>query len=198
MLNHWKRCRHGSDDMGARGGWRGHGFGGRHGLGMDGRHGGGRGMHGGRGGRMFDHGDLRLVVLALLADKPAHGYELIKAIEDRLGGAYSPSPGVIYPTLTLLEELGYAAQLPSEGAKKLYAVTDEGRAHLEANKAAVDGLTARMDEAKGRGAPPPVLRAMENLRTAMKLKLSRGGLTEDQAQAIAAALDAAALAVERS
>lgn len=194
MLNHWKRCRHGSDDMGSRGSWRGHGFGGR----MEGRHGGGRGMHGGRGGRMFDHGDLRLVVLALLAEKPAHGYELIKAIEDKLGGAYSPSPGVIYPTLTLLEELGYAAQVPSEGAKKLYAVTEEGKAHLEANRAAVDGLTARMDEAKGRGAPPPVLRAMENLRTAMKLKLSQGGLTEDQAQAMAAALDAAALAVERS
>ncbi len=195
MLNHWKRCRHGSDDMS----WRGRGFGGRHGLGMMGdRHGGGRGMHGGRGGRMFDHGDLRLVVLALLAEKPAHGYELIKAIEDRLGGAYSPSPGVIYPTLTLLEELGYAAQVPSEGAKKLYAVTEEGRAHLEANRAAVEGLTARMDEAKGRGAPPPVLRAMENLRTALKLKLGQGGLTEDQAQAMAAALDAAALAVERS
>lgn len=196
MLNHWKHRHHGSDDMGWRGrGGFGRGFGGH---GMDGRHGGGRGMHGMRGGRMFDHGDLRLVVLSLLAEKPAHGYELIKAIEDRLGGAYSPSPGVIYPTLTLLEELGYAAQVPSEGAKKAYAVTEEGRAHLEANKAAVEGLTARMDAAKSRGAPAPVLRAMENLRTALRMKLERGDLTEAQAEAMAAALDAAAIAVERS
>jgi DNA-binding PadR family transcriptional regulator len=189
MFDHWKRCRRARDEMG----WGGRGFG--HHRGPFG-HGGGRGM-GMRGGRMFDHGDLRLVVLAMLAEKPAHGYELIKAIEERLGGAYSPSPGVIYPTLTLLEELGYAAQVPGEGSKKLYEITPDGRTYLSENQAAVDALLARMDEAKGRGAPLPVLRAMENLRTALKLRLAQGGLSQDQARAVAEALDAAALAVER-
>jgi DNA-binding PadR family transcriptional regulator len=191
MFDHWKNCRRARDEMG----WGGRGFGGHRGMGFGG---GGRGMHGLRGGRMFDHGDLRLVVLSLLAEKPAHGYELIKAIEEKLGGAYSPSPGVIYPTLTLLEELGYAAQVPGEGAKKLYEVTPEGRAFLEENAAQVEALTARMSEAKGRGAPLPVMRAMENLRTALKLKLTSGTLSEDQARAVAEAIDAAALAVERA
>src|SRR5579872_6788926 len=60
---------------------------------------------GGREGRVFDHGDLRLVIMALLEEKPRHGYEIIKALEERVGEGYSPSPGVIYPTLTLLEEV---------------------------------------------------------------------------------------------
>src|SRR5437763_6693299 len=79
-----------------------------------------RHMHGRHrfgGGRVFEQGDLRLVILKLISEKPAHGYELIKQVEERLGGAYSPSPGVIYPTLTLLEELGYLTMAPGEGAK---------------------------------------------------------------------------------
>ena len=70
---------------------------------------GGHGRGGRRGGRVLDHGDLRLLILRLLEEKPRHGYEIIKAIEEQVGGAYSPSPGVVYPTLTLLEELGHAA-----------------------------------------------------------------------------------------
>ena len=84
------------------------------------------GKFGGRMGRFFDHGDLRFVVLKLIAEKPRYGYEVIKEIEERLGGAYSPSPGVVYPTLTLLEELGYATVSSAEGNKKLYAITPEG------------------------------------------------------------------------
>ena len=84
----------------------------------------------GRGGRFFDQGDLRLVILALLAEQPRHGYEIIKAIEERLGGAYAPSPGVVYPTLTWLEELGYAEVQSAQGNRKLYAITAEGRAFL--------------------------------------------------------------------
>src|SRR5712672_2573181 len=105
-------------------------FGGHH-------RGGGRGM---RGGRIFDHGDLRYVLLQLIAEKPCHGYELIKAIEDKLGGMYSPSPGVIYPTLTLLEELGYLRSETAGGTKKLYSVTEEGTAFLTANRAVVDAI----------------------------------------------------------
>ncbi|NOG70645.1 PadR family transcriptional regulator [Roseicella sp. DB1501] len=166
----------------------------------------GRGPHGrgGRGGlgRLFAHGDLRLVILDLIAQKPRHGYELIKAIEDQAGGAYSPSPGVIYPTLTLLEELGYVTTAPEEGGvKKLHSITAEGQAFLAANRPAVEALLARMAEASrlhAGGQAPQILRAMENLKLALRMRLARGPLTAAQADAVAAALDAAALAVERS
>lgn len=165
----------------------------------------GRGRHGGGRsglGRFFAHGDLRLVILALIAEKPRHGYEIIKAIEERVGGSYSPSPGVIYPTLTLLEELGYVTvAIPAEGGRKLHEVTEQGRAFLEANRSTLDALLARMDEAgraQGGGPAPQIVRAMENLKLAMRLRMARGPLTPEQADAVAAALDAAATGVERS
>jgi len=173
----------------ARGEWGGR-FGGRH------------GRHGGwRGGRVFDHGDLRLIILQLIAQKPRHGYELIKAIEDQLGGSYSPSPGVIYPTLTMLEELGYATVAPTEGGKKLYTVTPEGTAFLDTNRSVVEAVFARMREvgaAYGGGPAPQILRAMENLRMALRMRMARGPLTEEQVRAITAALDGAATQVEQS
>ena len=159
----------------------------------------GRHRHG-RTGRVFEQGDLRHVMLALIADKPSHGYELIKEIEDRLAGAYSPSPGLVYPTLNLLEELGYIAAVQAEGTKKGYAITPEGRAALEQNKAAVDALFQRIDEVAKRagGAPDPrILRAMENLKLALRLRLERGKLSDAQVADVAAALDAAAATVER-
>src|ERR1700727_1454991 len=103
----------------------------------------GRHRRGRRSGRLFDHGELRLVVLALISERPRHGYEIIKEIEDRVAGTYSPSPGVIYPTLTMLEELGHATVAESEG-KKLYTLTAEGTAYLAANKAAVDSALQHM------------------------------------------------------
>jgi DNA-binding PadR family transcriptional regulator len=162
----------------------------------------GRGRHrrGRRSGRTFDHGELRLVVLALIAERPRHGYELIKEIEDRLAGTYSPSPGVIYPTLTMLEELGHATVAESAG-KKLYTITTEGTAYLEANKSAVDQAMAHMQSVKsahGGGPAPEILRARVNLKMALRLREARGPLTEQQIRDIAAALDAAAVAIERS
>lgn len=151
-------------------------------------------------GRFFDHGDLRLVVLKLIADKPSHGYELIKAIEAAAGGAYAPSPGVIYPTLTLLEEMGYATQAEATGGKKLYTATPEGLSHLEANDAAVKAIFGRM-EASAAGSQafsPQILRARENLKTALRLKLTTGALTPEQVAAIAKAMDAAAVAIEQA
>lgn len=189
------RCGHDHDH-----GHRGHGR--RHMRGGDGfsrghhRHGGGR-----RGGRLFDHGDLRLVILQMIAEKPRHGYEIIKAIEERVGGAYSPSPGVIYPTLTMLEELGHAAQVASDDAKKLYAITPEGEAFIAANKPAMDAVRARIDQAKaayGDGPAPAILRAMENLKLALRLRLGRGPLSQTEIDTIAATLDAAAQQVERT
>ena len=152
-------------------------------------------------GRFFAHGDLRLVILQLVAEKPRHGYEIIKAIEERVGGAYSPSPGVIYPTLTLLEEMGQTTVSDGENGKKLHAITAEGRAYLDANRASVEALMARMNEAarrQGGGAAPPIVRGMENLKMALRMRMGSGPLSEAQVNAISAALDAAAVAVERS
>ncbi|WP_245413387.1 PadR family transcriptional regulator [Mangrovicella endophytica] len=158
----------------------------------------------GRGGRLFDYGDLRLLLLAMLEEQPCHGYELIKAIEERFAGSYSPSPGVVYPTLSWLEDMGYASVEPEPGNRKRYVVTEEGKAFLAANRAAADELLARGagDEDGPRhgrhGVPAPVLRAMENLKLALRLRLREGNLEPAAAEAIAAALDAAAQAVERS
>ncbi len=180
----------------------GHGRHGRH----RGGHRGGPGHHllregaGGRG-RVFDQGELRFVLLALIEAAPSHGYEIIKAIEDRLGGSYSPSPGVIYPTLTLINELGYATVSESGGGRKLYTITEEGRAHLADNKPVVDAVFARMERASAAtagGRSPQVMRAMENMKMALRLRLSRGPLGEPEAQAIADALDDAARAIERA
>lgn len=162
---------------------------------------GGRGGRFGGRGRLFEQGDLRFVILQLIADKPSHGYEIIKAIEDRVAGAYSPSPGVVYPTLTLLGELGQVTVAEGPGTKKLYSITDEGRAALEQNRPAVQSIFARMAEilaAYGDGPPPQVIRAAVNLRTALRLKLGRGKLTDAQVAAIATILDAAATAIEAS
>lgn len=158
----------------------------------------GPGRRGGRGGRFFEHGDLKLVILALLAEQPRHGYEIIKEIEERLGGTYAPSAGAIYPSLTLLEELGYARVESADGPKKLYAVTPEGEAYLAQNRASVDALFARMNEAAGgRSAMPRIMRAMHNLKFALRLRVSRGALSEDDAAKIAGILDSAALDIER-
>jgi len=156
-------------------------------------------MSGRRAARMFDQGDLRLILLQLISDKPSHGYELIKAIEDKLGGAYSPSPGVVYPTLTFLEEAGFATVSPEAGGKKLYAITPAGQGELEANRATVNALFTRMDEARSRsaGQSPRIARAMENLFTALRYRMSEAPLSEAEIAEIASALDAAALAVEK-
>ncbi|MBW4023616.1 MAG: PadR family transcriptional regulator [Proteobacteria bacterium] len=182
---------------------------GRHGRHRGGHHGGHHGgashqffREGGGGrSRVFDQGELRFVLLALIAQAPRHGYEIIKEIEDRLGGSYSPSPGVIYPTLTLLNELGFATVSESGGGRKLYTITEEGQAHLAENKPMVDGVFARMERASAStsgGRSPQVVRAIENMKTALRLRLSRGPLAESEAQAIADALDAAARAIERA
>jgi DNA-binding PadR family transcriptional regulator len=164
---------------------------------------GGREGRGGGGGRVFGHGGLRFVLLQLIADKPAHGYELIKAIEDRLGGSYAPSPGVVYPTLTLLEELGYlSVENADGGGRKRYSVTDSGQEFLAANRETADAMMARMnggvDGAGPRGGrPPQVTRAIENLKLAMRMRLSGTALTEQQAHDFAAVLDSAAQQIEK-
>jgi len=148
---------------------RGRGFG--RGFGDDEGPGGWGGMGGRfRGGRVFGHGDLKLILLSLIAEQPRHGYELIRTIEEMFDGAYAPSPGAVYPTLTLLEELGHASVQNDEG-KKLYTITEEGKAFLTQNKDAVDAVMSRMEQTAkmfARAAAPMALReAMHNLKRAL-------------------------------
>jgi DNA-binding PadR family transcriptional regulator len=170
------------------------------------RYGGGRGFSG-RGGvgrhhehRIFDHGEVRYVIVALLAKKASHGYELIKDIEDLLSGAYSPSPGLVYPTLTMLEEMGFATSETGSGGKKLYSLTTEGKEFHKDNKALIESIFARMARAAdlhGRAESPQIVRAIQNLRLTLKLKSSAKKLTDTQIRAIAVALDEAAKKIEQ-
>lgn len=163
--------------------------------------GGGRGGRGGgdmfRIGKMLAQGDLKLLALSLIAEQPRHGYEIIKLIEERTAGWYSPSPGVVYPTLTFLEEAGYVVA-EADGTKKRYAITEEGRAYLDSNHDLADAILARLSEIGGKmgrvrrwmgwnesgpshGAELPRLveAALENLRDVSREKLegNRGAET---------------------
>jgi DNA-binding PadR family transcriptional regulator len=174
---------------------------GRHGrFGRHHRHHGG-GRHGMRGdggdmmraGRMLAQGDLRLLALALIAEQPRHGYEIIKVLEERTEGWYAPSPGIVYPTLTYLEEAGYVTA-QADGAKKLYSITDEGRGYLEGNRAFVDAVLERLDavgervrsrrgdedsdERRGPRMPRLVRAAFENLRDVAVERMKNNGDTE--------------------
>jgi DNA-binding PadR family transcriptional regulator len=189
---HRERWARGEGRRGGRDERFGRGFGGGFGWGGH-RHGGGR--------RMFEQGDLRFLVLLLISEKPRHGYELIKEIEARTGGAYAPSPGVVYPMLTMLEEMGLAKLSAEDAGKKLYATTAEGEVELANNKGVLEHITAHMDGVRERsmgGRAPQIVRAMQNFRMALHLRLERGAIGDEQAQAIAAAIDAAAQAIERS
>ncbi len=169
---------------------------GRHGWGgMGHRHGRHRE---GRFGRFLEHGDLRFVVLALLADQPAHGYELIKALEERTGGAYRPSPGVIYPLLSLLEDEGFIRPVAAEGGRKAYEITDEGRAALEQNRGGVDEVFGRMDEASrgSRRAGPRLSRAITNFHMALGQRM-RGDISDAEIDRIIAIIDDTASAIEK-
>jgi DNA-binding PadR family transcriptional regulator len=190
----------GGEDRAHRGGPQGGGRGSRGGL-----HGGGPGGGGFGGGprrpeRLLEQGDLRWLVLDLIATQPRHGYEIIKAIEDMLSGHYTPSPGVIYPTLTYLEETGLITG-ETQGAKKLYSITEEGRAALSTNSAAVQALRTRIEAIRtrfGDESAPELRRAMGNLRTAIQIRLSKGELSPESLSAITAAIDRAASEIERS
>lgn len=177
--------------------------------------GGGPGFRGGpfpRTGRMIGDGELRLVVLALLAEQPRHGYDVIKALEERSQGAYSPSPGVVYPTLTYLDEAGYVTA-SAEGNKKVYAITDTGRAYLEQNRDAADGVMAAIvaigekmakartwfyREGDGGGDIPGVVQAMNEARRALKMAIAEKLDSRPETQEAMAAILAEAAAAIRA
>jgi DNA-binding PadR family transcriptional regulator len=146
--------------------------------------------------RPFDYGELRLLVLGMIREAPRHGYELMKGIEERMGGGYSPSPGVIYPTLAWLEDMGYAAG-DSEGSRRRYRITPEGEAFIAANQAALAELLARMGAPGGRRRTPEAVReAMGRLKRALGARLLQGPADPAEVAAIAAAIEGAAEAVE--
>jgi DNA-binding PadR family transcriptional regulator len=186
-----------------------HASGGGHGRGdgegRSGRHGGGftRGGFGGGGrggrGRFFGPGDLRLVLLALIDEKPRHGYELIKDLEAKFGGAYAPSPGSVYPTLTLLEELGHVRSTASEGTKRLVEITDEGRRYVADNQAALDSAMSRMAmaarAASGEMPPEDVHHAMHTLKAA--LSFHRTGWDAGETERVRKIIEEAAAAISK-
>jgi len=168
-----------------------HGYRGGHGAGFE--RGWGRGRE-----RMFDAGDVKLVILKLLSEQPSYGYQLIKTMEQRLSGGYTPSAGVIYPTLTMLEEEGLATA-SFENNRKVYSVTAEGTEYLRANKRQVDELFERLEEAGksfARGRSPEIRKAFMNLRSAVITRVSRERVTREQIQKISDAINAAAKAID--
>jgi DNA-binding PadR family transcriptional regulator len=179
---------------------RGRNFGGGFGrFGRGSRHGGdGAGGHGRRRG-LYDSEELRLVLLSLIAEQPRHGYDLIREIEERTGGVYAPSPGIVYPTLTMLQDMGLIAESVAAGTRKVYALTPEGTAHLAEKKQEADALLARITElgSAQKGDSAPVRRAMRNLYGALVEKLARN-TDDDLRHKIAALLDEVTQKIERS
>jgi DNA-binding PadR family transcriptional regulator len=159
----------------------------------------GSGRRGGRR-RMFESGELRLVLLKLIADQPRHGYDLIRAIEELTHGSYAPSPGVVYPTLTMLQDMGLIEETAAAGARKAFAATSEGEAHLAERREEVEALFARLTgagEGKRRAGGRPIQRAVGNLLSALWHRVTREELDEDRLHEIAAILDEAAQKIER-
>jgi DNA-binding PadR family transcriptional regulator len=153
-----------------------------------------------RRGRMFGTGELRLALLALIAENPSHGYELIKGIEEMTGGAYAPSPGAVYPTLQLLEDEGAIAEAEAEGAKRPYAVTPQGEAELEDRKAEVAELMRRLGrhgERADKVRSPDLFRAMGNLASVLKNRAVNGKLDEGTINEIVDMIDEMAKRIER-
>jgi DNA-binding PadR family transcriptional regulator len=158
------------------------------------------GRRGRRARRMFESGELRLVLLKLIADEPRHGYDLIRAIEEITGGEYAPSPGVVYPTLTLLQDMGFIEEAPGAGPRKPFQATDEGRVHLEERAEEVEALFERLRDIAPReehNAGPAIGRAIKNLMTALRHRVGREGLNDELLHEIAAILDEAAQRIER-
>lgn len=163
----------------------------------------GRGRHGrGHGGRrrVLDAGELRLVLLKLIGDEPRHGYDLIRAIEELTGGGYSPSPGVIYPALSMLVDMGHIEEAEAEGPRKAFSATAEGIAELSANAEAVSALFDRLAALRStseRIDQGPLKRAMENLRMALRGRLGGEAVEKSTVHQAADILDEAARRIER-
>ncbi|MGI8930928.1 MAG: PadR family transcriptional regulator [Sphingomicrobium sp.] len=149
---------------------------------------------------MFESGQLRLVLLKLIADEPRHGYDLIRAVEELTGGEYAPSPGVVYPTLTLLQDMGLIEEARAEGPRKPFQVTVEGRALLEEKADEIEALFERLEKFaphERHSGGPSIGRAVGNLMNALSHRIGRDGIDDDLLHEIATILDEAAQRIER-
>jgi DNA-binding PadR family transcriptional regulator len=158
------------------------------------------GRHGRRSRRVFESGELRLVLLKLVAEQPRHGYDLIRAIEELTGGRYAPSPGVVYPTLTMLQDMGLVEEADSEGARKPFQITEGGKAHLEENEEEADELIERLKRLNPTQSPEggmPIWRAMRNLGVAIRNRVQQGEISQETIYEVAALIDELAQKIER-
>ena len=184
-------------DRGWSGGWGPGGWGFEFDGGRGGR--GGRRRHG-RARRMFESGELRLALLKLIADQPRHGYDLIRAIEELTDGEYAPSPGIVYPTLTMLQDMGLIEETQADGSRKVFAVTAEGRAELAEKAEEVEALFERLAELRphaGHGGGAPIKRAVGNLLAAIWHRVANEEMDEEMLHQVAEVLDEAAQKIER-
>ena len=191
--------RHNGHHPGGRGPIGGHGE--SHGM-FGGRRGGGGMGGGGRRGKRFAGEELRLMVLGLLGEEPQHGYQLIRSFAAKSGDAYTPSPGMLYPLLTMLDEMGMVRQVDGDEAstRRRYALTSEGEAEVASGREKLDAAFLRlasMAELAGRTDAGPVRRAMMNLRTAAVQRMGKDGASDQLAFDVAAILDEAAQKIER-
>jgi DNA-binding PadR family transcriptional regulator len=172
---------------------------GHHGHGPHGGHGRGRGGPEVRRKRVFGGAELSLVLLHLIAPQPRHGYDLIRELDSRTGGAYAPSPGIVYPTIAAMEEAGLLEAMAADGAKRLFGITDAGQAHLAAHQEAVTAALAKLEAVRASASQAdagPVSRAMQNLAVVLDQRLA----TTQEKQAlfdIADLIDEAARKIER-
>lgn len=175
---------------------------GRNRFGSEGRAGGSGGGFSGRSrrGKLFDSAQFQLVLLKLIADRDRHGYELMREIEERTGGNYAPSPGVVYPTLTLLVEMELIAEADTPGTRKTFTITEAGRAKLAKHTEQAEHLLSRLDSlghASSHVDATPVRRAMGNLREVLMTRLARSETTNEQVLEAARIIDEAAGRIER-
>ncbi|ACT57905.1 transcriptional regulator, PadR-like family [Hirschia baltica ATCC 49814] len=150
--------------------------------------------------RVFDAAELRLVLLHFISTNPKHGYDLIRAIEEHSGGSYAPSPGVVYPALSMLEDIGFISAQQEEGGKKAFSITPDGESELQTQSETTSSLLQRLESLAsehGRLNPAPVKRAMENIKTALRNRMTQSDATDATALDIAAIIDEATHKIER-
>lgn len=162
------------------------------------------GWGGGRRGRdrkrTLEGGELRLVLLKLIEAEPSHGYQLIKAIEEMTGGEYAPSPGIVYPTLTMLEDMGLITERKSKDSKKVFEITEDGRTHLAENEGELLEIIERLEShghRRRRGQRPEIGRAIGNLMTALRNRIAHEGWNDQLLDEVIDILDEAAQRIER-
>ena len=147
------------------------------------------------GRRFFDHGALKLVVLGLVGEEPRHGYDIIRLLEERLQGAYSPSPGSIYPILAQLAEAGFVVA-ETQGTRKLFTLTDAGRAYLESQRPEFEAIKAQLEETAAPIGQSSLGEAISALRSALFAKVRNGALSAAQAERLGEILERARREIE--